>query len=99
MLEVIPDVEGGKDVALRALIGHLKPRALLVLGDDLTDVGMFEVARAFQSGEHAATVLGISGGAETPPAIAQLADELLPSTAAAGEALALLADALGASAG
>lgn len=94
--EVIPDVDGGKDVALRALVEHLKPQALVVLGDDLTDVAMFQIAHEFRDSARESLVLGVSGGAETPPGIEAAADVMLRSTEHAAAALDLLATELGA---
>jgi len=96
VLEVLPDAPGGKDMALTALARHFKTRAVVVMGDDLTDVAMFRAAIALRDEGAAALVLGVAGGEETPPEIASLADVMLDSTEQVLEALETLARALGA---
>lgn len=96
VLEVLPDARGGKDLALTALAGHFHAHALFVMGDDATDVAMFRAA--LELGRRGVHVLlaGVSGGSETPPEIAELADVLFRSTEEALEALETIARALGA---
>lgn len=89
VLEVLP-AGGGKDTALSALTERFNPGSLLVLGDDLTDVAMFEGARAW--GGHV-LVLAIEGGSETPAEVVATADVVVDQEQV-GEVLALLADAL-----
>ena len=89
VLEVLP-AGGGKGTALAALIERFRPGSLLVLGDDLTDVAMFEAARA--RGGHV-VVLAIAGGSETPPEVVAAADAVLDQEQV-GEVLALLVDSL-----
>jgi trehalose 6-phosphate phosphatase len=95
VLEVLPDARGGKDLALTALAHQYRPKSLFVMGDDATDVGMFRAA--LQLGKEGVHVLlaGVSGGAETPREIAELADVLLRSTDEALEALETIARASG----
>lgn len=96
VLEVLPDADGGKDRAFAALANHFQARAVITLGDDATDVGMFRVARKLrESGTVHALVAGISGGPETPPEIERLSDVLLRSTDEALEALETVARSLG----
>lgn len=96
VLEVLPDAQGGKDLALAALVSHFRAHALFVMGDDATDVAMFKTA--LQLGREGVHVLlaGVSGGDETPPEVADLADVLFRSTDEALEALETIARALGA---
>jgi len=96
VLEVLPDAEGGKDRALQALVDHFGARAIVALGDDATDVGMFRVARNLREsrGLHV-LVAGVSGGHETPAEIAELSDVLLRSPDEALEALETIARSLG----
>ncbi len=95
VLEVLPDTKGGKDLALRALCGHFRAKSLMVMGDDLTDVGMFRAAIALR-GENVHVVLaGVSGETETPREIQDLSDIFLSSTVEAQEALETVARALG----
>lgn len=96
VLEVLPNANGGKDVALRALVHHFKAHSVLCMGDDLTDAAMFRAAKELgrERGD-AVLVAGISAGAETPPEIVELSDILLGSTDEALEALETVARALG----
>ncbi len=95
VLEVLPDAQGGKDRALAALVDHFRIKALFVMGDDATDVAMFRTALELgRDGIHV-LLAGVSGGLETPPEIAELADMLLRSTDEALEALETIARALG----
>ncbi len=95
VLEVLPDARGGKDLALTALAQQFRCKSLFVMGDDATDVAMFRAA--LELGHNGVHVLlaGVSGGAETPPEIVELADVLLRSTDEALEALETIARALG----
>lgn len=96
VLEVLPDARGGKDIALSALAIQLHCKALLVMGDDATDVGMFRTAirLAKTEGVHVLLV-GVAAGAETPPEITELADVVVRSTEEALEGLETVARALG----
>ncbi len=95
VLEVIPDADGGKGKALLALAKHFRARALLVMGDDATDVAMFRAAVELRSQGTRAVVIGVSGGAETPAEIQANADIMLASPEEALEALEVLARSLG----
>jgi trehalose 6-phosphate phosphatase len=95
VLEVLPDARGGKDLALGALYRHYRAHSVLVMGDDLTDVGMFKAAAGFRADGTDVLLAGVSGGAETPSEIAELSDLLLGSTTEALEALETVARALG----
>jgi trehalose 6-phosphate phosphatase len=96
VLEVIPDARGGKDVALTALARQLHAKALLVMGDDATDVGMFRAALSLAKSDRIHVMLvGVSGGPETPEEIAELADVVVRSTEEALEGLETVARALG----
>lgn len=95
VLEVLPDARGGKDLALTALAQQFRCKSLFVMGDDATDVAMFRAALDLgRQGVHV-LLAGVSGGAETPPEIVELADVLLRSTDEALEALETIARALG----
>lgn len=96
VLEVVPDQNGGKDRALTALVGYFKAHSIMVMGDDLTDVGMFKAAAAERENGRTVLVCGVAGGAETPPGIVEHSDVMLVSTEAAKEALEVVARALGA---
>ena len=92
MLEVLPE-GAGKGAGLAALVERFRPGAVLVLGDDLTDVAMFEAAAALRAGGAHVLALAVEGGAETPPEVTAAADLALRHREVAG-VLALLADAL-----
>lgn len=93
VLEVLPDQNGGKDRALRALVNHFKAHSMLVMGDDLTDVAMFRAALEFRERGETVLLVGVSGGTETPEEIAELSDVLLGSTLEARELLDAVAAA------
>lgn len=95
VLEVLPDAKGGKDAALRALVDHVGANSILTLGDDLTDVAMFRAALSFRERGKVVVIGGVSGGPETPPAIAELSDFLLHSPDEVLEALQFVARHLG----
>ncbi len=94
VLEVLPD-GAGKGAAVEALVQRFRPVSVIVLGDDLTDVAMFEVARTIGHAGARALSLGVAGGAETPPEVVAAADAVVPQGQVAA-ILALLADALAA---
>lgn len=96
VLEVLPNQEGGKGLALLALANHFKAHSILALGDDETDVLMFRAGRELEAAGTHVVLAGVSGGAETPPEISQLADVMLRNTDEALEALETVARALGA---
>ena len=95
VLEVLPNERGGKDLALTALVEHFRVKSVLAMGDDLTDVAMFEAGIALREEGIAVLLAGVSGAEETPPRISELADLMLESPAEAREALEVLAGALG----
>jgi trehalose-phosphatase len=96
VLEVLPNAQGGKDVALTALARHFRAHSAFVMGDDVTDVAMFRSALQLRKEGAEVLLAGVSGGAETPPEIEALSDIFLRSTDEALEALETLARALGA---
>jgi trehalose 6-phosphate phosphatase len=96
VLEVLPDARGGKDLALSAIARQFRARSLLVMGDDATDAAMFRAALTLAPGGVHVLLAGVSGGDETPPELAELADVLLRSTDEALEALETIARAMGA---
>lgn len=92
VLEVLP-AGGGKGTALAALIERFRPRSLLVLGDDLTDVAMFEAAAGLREQGADVLVLAVEGASETPPEVVGAGDALVDQEQV-GEVLALLAEML-----
>ena len=95
VLEVLPNARGGKDLALTALVNKYRARALFVMGDDATDVGMFHSALDLGKDGIHVLLAGISSGDETPAEIVELSDMVLRSTGEALEALETIARALG----
>lgn len=95
VLEIVPDARGGKDRALTAMVRYVKARAMVCMGDDLTDVAMFRAAIAEREAGKSVLLCGVHGGAETPRDIAALSDILLESPEGAREALEVIARALG----
>jgi trehalose 6-phosphate phosphatase len=95
VLEVIPAAKSGKGLALSALAKQFRSHSLFVLGDDATDVDMFRAAIDFAKDGVHLLLAGVSGGRETPPEIAELADVMLRSTEESREALETVARALG----
>ncbi len=92
VLEALPE-DAGKDAAVAALAARHRPRSVLALGDDLTDVAMFEAARALRAGGAQALAVAVAGGAETPPEVVAAADAVVAQEEV-GELLAFLADEL-----
>ena len=90
VLEVLP-AGAGKDAAVAALAERFHPGSVLVLGDDLTDVAMFEAAHS-SSGETGVHVLALAveGGAETPPEVVAASDVVV-AQGQVGQLLALIA--------
>jgi len=95
VLEVMPDAQGGKGLALTAVVRHFKAHAIVTLGDDLTDVAMFRAALVERDSGEEVLICGVDSGEETPADIRALSDLLLSSPEAAREVLEELASALG----
>jgi trehalose 6-phosphate phosphatase len=95
VLEVVPNTESGKGLAMTAVARHLRARAIISMGDDATDAAMFRAAATFREEGAHVLLVGISGGEETPPEIAELSDMLLRNTEEGLEALEIIARALG----
>lgn len=95
VLEVLPNGGGGKDLALTALAGHFKTKSILVMGDDLTDVAMFEAGLVLREAGASVLLAGVSGQDETPAGIQELSDVMLASPDEARDALEVVAKALG----
>ena len=95
VLEVLPNAQGGKDLALTALARAFKAKSILAMGDDRTDVAMFRAGLSLQQEGLQVLLAGVAGGSETPPEIAELSHVLLRSTDEALEALETVARAMG----
>lgn len=96
VFEVLPNGEGGKDRALRALAKHFRPKSVLAVGDDVTDVAMLRAAAELRAQGTAVLCIGVDGGDETPADLESVSDLFLESSADAVAALSLLAEAIGA---
>ena len=89
VLEVLP-AGAGKDAAVAALAERFHPGSVLVLGDDLTDVAMFQAARALrETGAHV-LALAVEGGPETRPEVVAASDVVV-AQGQVGQLLALIA--------
>jgi len=95
IVELRPELAGGKGAALARLIVRERPGAVLVLGDDVSDAEAFEAMRAARSrGEIQGLAVAVHGASETPASIRDSADLFLPSTRDAARLLSALAGAL-----
>jgi trehalose 6-phosphate phosphatase len=95
IIDIRPVGLGDKGSAARTIIQRYRLRGVVVLGDDVTDLDMFSaVAQARAEGEIRGVIIGVGGpDSEVHPAVAHLADVVLPSVTDAAELLARLASA------
>jgi trehalose 6-phosphate phosphatase len=92
VIEVRPASAGGKGRTLERLIALEAPGAVLVLGDDVSDADAFAVVLAARgAGKLQGVTVGVRGGAETPPAVLEAADVVLPTPHDAARLLSALA--------
>lgn len=92
VLELRPFGAVAKGEALRDVIDEVGPRAVLLLGDDVSDALAFQVLRqARAAGEVEGLALAILARAEVPPEVAEAADMVLESPAAATRFLSAFA--------
>ncbi|MCC6618337.1 MAG: trehalose-phosphatase [Chloroflexi bacterium] len=78
-IELRPAGLGDKGSAVRAIVAHYRLRGLLVLGDDATDLDMFDAVAALRaSGGLRAAIIAVAGGEEVKPEVASAADIVLP---------------------
>ena len=95
IVEVRPDLAAGKGAAVARLIEEIRPGAVMVLGDDISDAEAFEVVRSRRDrGELAGLAVAVHGAAETPNAVAAAADLELGAPRDAARLLSALASAL-----
>ena len=95
VIELRPEGAHGKGTALELLIERERPRAVLVLGDDVSDAEAFRAAAAARErGAVESVAVAVHGAGETPPAIREAADVEVASPRDAGRLLAALAAAL-----
>ena len=88
VLEVLPATEHDKGRALEWLLADVVPARVLVAGDDLTDVAMFEVvAERRASGDIDALSIAVLHGAETPEDVVAAADTTVDGVPALRELL------------
>ena len=91
-LEIRPATAGDKGTALQEVIRRHALRGLLVMGDDVTDLDMFQVAaEARAAGRLHAAILAVGGAGEVSPLVEAAADAVLRDPAAAAELLSSLA--------
>jgi trehalose 6-phosphate phosphatase len=92
VIEIRPSSAGGKGATLSRLLARERPGAVVVLGDDVSDADAFNVllsARA--SGAVVGVTIGVRGGDETPTAVLEAADVVLPTPHDAARLLSALA--------
>ncbi|HVM29186.1 MAG TPA: trehalose-phosphatase [Candidatus Limnocylindrales bacterium] len=95
VLELRPFGAVAKGDALRSLLVELRPRAALILGDDVSDALAFaELRQAREAGTLDGLAVAILARAEVPPEVAETADFVLPSPAHAARYLAAVARVL-----
>ncbi len=92
VIEVRPAAAGGKGRTLERLLERERPGAVLVMGDDVSDADAFRTLIAARAdGRLLGLTIGIRGGAETPPAVLESADVVLPTPHDAARLLSALA--------
>jgi trehalose 6-phosphate phosphatase len=93
VIEVRPASAGGKGATLGRLLAREQPRAVIALGDDVSDADAFRtVHEAVADGRlDAGLAIGIRGGVETPPAVLEAADVVLPTPHSAARLLSAVA--------
>ncbi len=94
VFEVLPNGEGGKDRALTSLARHFRPKSVLAMGDDVTDVAMLRAAGELRAQGTQVLCIGVDGGDETPADLESVSDLFLSSSEDAVAALELLAEAM-----
>lgn len=90
-VELRPMGAGDKGTAVRALASRYALRGLVVLGDDVTDLDMFQAAVSLREEGVASAIIAVGGGGEVPPEVAARADAVLPDPVAVVRLLAQLA--------
>jgi trehalose 6-phosphate phosphatase len=99
-VELRPVGLGDKGTAARDIVGRFGLRGVVVMGDDITDLDMFDAIDALRRrSEVRAAIIGVGAAdGEVPPEVAAAADVVLASPAEAAELLAGLAAAAAGSA-
>jgi len=96
IIEVRPPVPVNKGRALRYLREEYALDALIMLGDDLTDVDAFHALREMrEAGTVRGAAIGVLvAGGETPPEILRAADAIVMAVSGTADLLTALADGL-----
>ena len=92
-VELRPTGLGDKGTAVRALAERFALRGVLVLGDDLTDLDLFDAAVELRSSGATAAVIGVASGGEASSRVTAEADAVVRDPAQVVELLAALAEA------
>jgi trehalose 6-phosphate phosphatase len=89
IVEIRPVGLGDKGTAARAIVERFGLRGVVVMGDDATDLDMFEAIDELRAaGRLHAAIIGVGGAAgEVLPALVAACDVILPDPAAAAELL------------
>jgi trehalose 6-phosphate phosphatase len=95
VVEVVPAIEHDKGTALEWLIDSLTPERVLVAGDDLTDIAMFEALseRRARTGMDGLSVAVVQGS-ETPEPVVAAADTTVDGVRGLHRLLLMLLDRL-----
>ena len=92
VLEMRPPGAVAKGEAFERLVAELKPRAVFMLGDDVSDARAFRSLRELRSrGVTDGVAVAVHARAEVPPAVLEAADLVLASPVVATRFLAALA--------
>jgi len=92
VLELRPPGAVAKGDAFAALFAELRPRAVFLLGDDVSDAQAFHAFRQLrQTGATEGLAVAVQARAEVPPGVAEAADIVLGSPAEATRFLAAVA--------
>ena len=93
VVDLRPAAAGGKREAVQRLIARERPRAVVVLGDELSDIDAFEAAIAARTSDHlSSTTIAVHGAAKAAPAeLLRHADLCVGSPREVGRFLSALA--------
>lgn len=93
VVELRPIGRGDKGTAARAIVERFGLRGAVVMGDDITDIDMFDaIAELRAAGTLRAAIIGVGGSDhEVPPELAAAADVVLADPTDAATLLAILA--------
>ncbi|HEY7590173.1 MAG TPA: trehalose-phosphatase [Candidatus Limnocylindrales bacterium] len=95
IVELRPEIAGGKGSAVERLIARVGPGAVLAMGDDRSDAEAFAiVARERAAGRLAGLTVAVHAAAETPTEVKETADVELATPRDAARLLSSVAGAL-----